>query len=129
MVEYGTQNETSLENRRAAESVKQRVYLAVQDLCVGEGDVRKRLISAIGTLTPLNTEEFPESLQNDFEWVMKESLKHASDIREYRSDLECTMKTIRNSTGKKIAERILKIYSDIQDIRGFPLLGSRKSSE
>ena len=125
MTQFGTRNDTSSEDLMAAESVKQRVFLAVQELCIGEGDVRARLIVAIGTLMPLNSFEFPKSLNRDFEWIMEQSTKYKSDLPEYQSDLETTMKKIRNSTGKKIAERIFKIYSEIQSIRGFPLLGKK----
>ena len=128
-MKYGTRADSSIEDRSAAESVRERVFLAVQDLCVGRGDVRSRLIPAINTLFPLNPHEFPKTLQNDFEWVMSESTKYKSDIPMYRSDLEVTMRRIKNSTGEKIAQRIFDIYKTIQDIRGFPLLGNRKPSE
>ncbi|KAA8679853.1 hypothetical protein [Vibrio gigantis] len=126
---YGTRADSSIEDRIAAESVRERVFLAVQELCVGRGDVRSRLIPAINTLLPLSASEFPEVLQSDFEWVMSESMKYKSDIPMHRSDLEATMKRIYNSTGEKIAQRIFDMYKAIQDIRGFPLLGNRKPSE
>jgi hypothetical protein len=129
MTDYGTRNEATIDDRNAAESVKQRVFLAVQELCVGKGDVRSRLVVAIGTLSALNSNDFPKALRKDFEWVIKESTKHQSDNPEHKSDLEFTMKKIYNSTGKKIAEKIFKMHSDIQNIRGFPLLGGRKPSE
>ena len=126
---YGTRAHSTIDDRAAAESVKERVFLAVQDLCVGSGDVRSRLISAISTLWPLSSSEFPKVLQSDFEWIMSESTKYKSDSPMQRNDLEATMKKINNSTGVKIAQRIFDIYKTIQDIRGFPLLGSRKRSE
>jgi hypothetical protein len=129
MTDYGTRNEATIDDRDAAESVKQRVFLAVQELCIGRGDVRSRLIVAIKILSALNSNDFPKALIKDFEWVIKESTKHQSDNHEYKSNLEFTMGKIYNSTGTKIAEKIFKIYSDIQNIRGFPLLGGRKSSE
>ncbi|WP_019274792.1 hypothetical protein [Vibrio coralliilyticus] len=128
-MEYGTRSESSIEDRIAAESVKQRVFLAVQELCVGRGDVRARLIPAIETLAPLNAAEFPLALQKSFTWVMNESSKFKSDIPHHRSDLETTMKRIHNSTGEKIAQKIFDIYKGLQDIRGFPLLGNRKPTE
>ncbi|MFU2508253.1 hypothetical protein [Pseudoalteromonas sp. ASV78] len=129
MTDYGTRNESTVDDRDAAESVKQRVFLAVQELCIGKGDVRSRLIVAIDTLSALNSNDFPKALVKDFEWVIKESKKYESDNPGHKSDLEFTMGKIYNSTGKKIAEKIFKMYSDIQNIRGFPLLGGRKSSE
>lgn len=128
-MKYGTRAESSVEDRKAAESVKQRVFLSVHELCIGRGDVRSRLIPAIETLSPLSESEFPVNLQKDFAWIMKESTKFQSDIREHRSDLEVTMRRIQNSTGEKIAQRIFDMYRELQDIRGFPLLGNRKPTE
>lgn len=129
MRDFGTRKGASFEDRAAAESVVERVYLAVQQLCIGRGDVRKRLEIAVMTLLPLQIRNFPSSLQKDFDWVMRESTKHKSQHPQFRGDLEATMMRIRNSTGQKIAQRIFNIYSAIQDIRGFPLLESRGVDE
>ena len=129
MVEYGTRADETIETRMAAESVKERVYLSVKELCIGREDVRSRLQISVNILMALNADEFPEELREDFIWVIEQSTKCKSDTPEYRSDLETTMRKIKNSTGKKIAERVFKMYSRIQEIRGFPLLGGRKSSE
>ena len=129
MTQYGTRSDATFEDCQAAESVKERVFLAVQELCVGEGDVRARLVISINILIALSPSEFPEALREDFELVMQQSTKYESDIPEHKSNLEVTMKRIRNSTGKKIAEKIFKIYSEIQSIRGFPLLGNRRPAK
>lgn len=111
------------ETRQAAESVIERVYLAVEHLCIGQGDVRKRLRTAVINLLPLQKEDFPHELREDFNWVISQSTKYPSDDRKLRGDLEFTMRTIKNSSGQKIAKRILHIYARLQDIRGFPLRG------
>lgn len=129
MIQYGTRSDATVEDRVAAESVKERVFLAVQELCVEEGDVRARLVVSINILMALSPNEFPEALRKDFELVIQQSTKYESDTPKHRTNLEVTMSRIRNSTGKKIAKKIFKIYSDIQNIRGFPLLGSRKPTE
>lgn len=129
MRDFGTREGASFEDRAAAESVVERVYLAVQQLCTARGDVRKRLEIAVMTLLPLQVRNFPSSLQKDFEWVIRESTKYESSCPQFRGDLEATMMRIRNSTGQKIAQRIFNIYSSIQDIRGFPLLESRGVDE
>jgi len=129
VIEYGTRADETIETRIAVESVKERVYSAVKELCIGGSDVRGRLIISVNILMALSPEEFPEDIKDDFNWVIQQSTKFKSDFPEYKSDLEMTMKRIRNSTGEKIAEKIFKIYSKIQSIRGFPLLGSRKPSE
>lgn len=125
MDNYGTRATTDLTTRSKAESVVERVYLSVEHLCTAQGDVRKRLVGAIMTLLPLQTREFPEELQADFDWVINQSTKYKSKIPQYEGHIEATMKRIKNSTGEKIAKKIFSIYSRIQDIRGFPLLEYR----
>jgi hypothetical protein len=129
MNSYGSRKQESIETRSLAESVIERVYLAVEQLCVGQGDVRKRLITAVMTLLPLQEEEFPEELRSDFRWVISQSTRYKSEYPQYRGDLEATMSRIRNSTGEKIAKRIFTIYSRLQDIRGFPLLEYRNPND
>lgn len=123
MDELGTKKEANIEIRQAAESVIERVYLAVEHLCIGQGDVRKRLQIAVATLLPLQEEEFPSELREDFNWVISQSTKYPSEDPKFRGNLEETMLRIKNSSGQKIAERIFHIYSNLQEIRGFPLRG------
>lgn len=87
MNNYGSRNQESIETRNAAESVIQRVYLAVQQLCIGQGDVRKRLITAIMTLNFLQENEFPEGLRSNFRWVISQATKYKSEYPQFRSDL------------------------------------------
>lgn len=47
MQDFGTRRSASIEERASAESVIERVYLAVQQLCTKAGDVRKRLQIAV----------------------------------------------------------------------------------
>ena len=122
---FGTRDTESIETRSAAESVIERVYLAVQQLCVGSGDVRSRLQTAVITLLPLQSREFPSELQQEFNSIIADATKYKSEMPEFRGDLEATMRRIRNSTGQKIAERIFGLYAWLQEIRGFPLLGFR----
>ncbi|MEQ6328805.1 hypothetical protein VLF92_10800 [Pseudomonas chengduensis] len=129
MQDFGTRQYASREERASAESVIERVYLAVQQLCTETGDVRKRLQIAVMTLLPLQSRNFPAALREDFDWVIRESTKHKSPYPQFRGDLEATMMRIRNSTGQKIAQKIFDIYSSLQDIRGFPLLEYRGPDE
>lgn len=129
MDDFGTRKHASLKDKLAAESVVERVYLAVEQLCIGQEDVRKRLNAAVLTLLPLQVSEFPEGVQEDFDWVIRESTKYKSKYPQFQGNLETTMMSIRNSTGQKIARRIFHIYSSIQDIRGFPLLEHRGHDE
>lgn len=129
MVNFGTRKLATQKDRNAAESVVERVYIAVEQLCTGQGDVRKRLRNAIMILLPLQGSDFPACIQKDFEWVIRESTKYKSEYPQCRDDLEVSMMRIRNSTGEKIARKIFNMYSAIQDIRGFPLLEYRANDE
>ena len=127
MSSYGTRSQISPTDVGHAESVVERVFLAVEHLCTAPGDVRTRLHGAVMTLRPLQVREFPEHLQGDFKWILSQSTKYKSEW-SHEEDLKATMRRIRNSTGEKIAKRIFELYSEIQDIRGFPLLGQRRTS-
>jgi hypothetical protein len=104
----------------AADSVWERMYLAVQTLCVGRGDVRARLVDAGMQLTPLMTSEFPEELQSDFDWVMHQLTQHPAR-HQHEGTIEASMARIKRKTGVKIAERILRMFWRIQELRGFPV--------
>ncbi len=106
----------------SAESVVERLYLAVRHLCVAEGDVRARLVISVETLCALRVDEFPERLRADFSWVMAQSTKYPAAPGSRHGTIATTMRRIRNTTGRQIAQRIFAIYSEIQEIRGFPLL-------
>jgi hypothetical protein len=129
MDDYGTRAASDLTTRSQAESVVERVYLAVKHLCTARGDVRQRLVGAVSTLLPLQACDFPAHLQEDFDWIVQQSTKYQSQIPKYQGNLDATMKRIRNSTGEKIAERIFNLYADVQAIRGFPLLDWRNPKD
>ena len=78
---------------------------------------------------PLGVNEFPQHLQADYLWVMKELTKYPSEHPNIYGPVEATMRRIKNSTGKKIAARIFAMYAEIQNIRGFPLLDYRHPSD
>ncbi len=99
MDDYGTRENADLATRNKAESVVERVYLSVKHLCTGKGDVRNRLVGAVTSLLLLQTHEFPEDLQSDFEWVIEKSTKYESEYQKYQGNIEATMKRIKNSTG------------------------------
>ena len=59
MEDFGTRSQESIEVRQAAEGVIERVYIAIEQLCTGRGDVRKRLQTAVMTLFPLRVSMKP----------------------------------------------------------------------
>ena len=121
MSSYDTRSQRSPTDVGKAESVVERVFQAVEHLCTAPGDVRTRLDGAVMTLLPLQVREFPEHLQGDFKWILSQSTKYRSEW-PHEGDLKATMRRIKNSTGEKIAKRIFRVYSEIQNIRGCPLL-------
>lgn len=125
MKNFGTRADESIETRVAAESVIERVYLAVEQLCTGRDDVRGRLRIAVTILLPLRDQDFPRELQDDFNWVIASATKYKSEYPQSCGDLESTVRRIRRSTGQRIAQRIFQIYRRLQDVRGFPLADSR----
>ncbi len=128
---FGTRNTSDLTTRSSAESVVERVYLAVKILCTGGGDARSRVRTAMNCLVFLSESQFPTQLQADFKWIVSQATKFSPDSPNYRQEgrIDATMRRIKNSTAKQIAERIFKLYSDVQDIRGFPLLEYRNAGE
>ena len=107
-------------SRGAANSVWGRMYLAVEALCIGQGDVRARLVDAGMLLCPLRTSEFPEELQSDFDWVMHQLTRYPAR-HQHEGTIAGTMARIKRKTGVKIAERILRMFWKIQELRGFPV--------
>ncbi|MEI6559567.1 MAG: hypothetical protein WCO00_14285 [Rhodospirillaceae bacterium] len=101
-------------------------------LIIGEGDVRERLLLAFKGNSFISEHDLPAHLQDDWRWVISQMTRfeitdtYDCDIR--RGSYELTMNRIRNSTGRKIAERILKIaismncFSDI----GFDVIDLQK---
>ena len=100
-----------------AHGVVERVYHAVHVLCIGTGDVRQRLVGAGMHLLFLRNEDFPESLRNDFISIKKDMTKYPAVLR-MEGTLHATMRRIKRRTGQRIAEKIWKLYEDIQELRG-----------
>jgi hypothetical protein len=62
-------------DRNAAGSVIERLYLSVETLCTGPGNVRSRLEDAIRNhLDALQWQDF--SSQADFKWIMGQATKY-----------------------------------------------------
>lgn len=98
---------------------RQKLRETIYSLATGSGDIRKRLTQAYnGFLLRLENKDFPLELQSDWEWIQKELKKFGPIIREdgsvFRGAVENTCAKIKNSTGVKIAERMLKIYLSLE---------------
>ena len=90
---------------------------ALRSLAVGPGDVRQRLHSAYLNFHPVRKKHLPEQLQNDYQWILNQLTRFGPvvgrDGKVLCSAIEETLNHIRNSTGSKIAERILHIYHEL----------------
>lgn len=90
---------------------------ALHSLATGPDDVRQRLRSAYWHFRPAGKKHLPEQLQNDYEWVLNQLTRFGPvvgrDGKVLRSAVDETLNRIRNTTGSKIAERILHIYHQL----------------
>lgn len=96
---------------------REKLMVAEHKLAVGEGDVRERLRSAFKVLNTLQDDELPLGMRADWSWVMKQLVRFGPKIGRdgtiYKTAVDHTMSRIRNSTGKKIAERIYKLNREM----------------
>jgi len=90
---------------------------AVRSLAIGPGDVRQRLRAAYWHFHPVREEHLPEHLHQDYQWVLHQLTRFGPAIgrdgKALRGSIEETLSRIRNSSGSKIAERILHIYHQL----------------
>jgi hypothetical protein len=86
-------------------------------LAVQEGDVRDRLRSAYNHLRVLREDELPEEIRDEWKQILHELTRKDAWIHEsghvIKSSLDQTLDSIRNKTGRKIAERIYIIAIDL----------------
>ena len=96
-----------------AQYADQLLSQTVVTLATAPGDVRSRLWQAYSTFHPLTPEHFPEHLRKDFEWVMNQLTKRQPYInyegRVQEGSVEVSLKHMRNSTGTKIAEKLVQL--------------------
>ena len=90
---------------------------ALHSLATGPGDVRHRLDSAYRHFRSVEKKHLPEKLQKDHQWILFQLTRFGPSFDRYgkvvRGPVEETLNRIRNSTGTKIAERILDIYHQL----------------
>ena len=90
---------------------------ALCSLATGPSDVRARLRSAYRHFHPVRKKHLPEHLQKDYKWVLDQLTRFGPAIgrdgKVIRGSVEETLRRIHNSTGVKIAERVLYIYHEL----------------
>lgn len=86
-------------------------------LATGERDVRQRLRGAFTVLNRLRAEDLPPELRDEWRAVLNEMTRlgpeRGPDGMVWKSSIDHTMSRIRNSTGRKIAERIYRLRSKL----------------
>lgn len=87
----------------------------IRELAVGEDDVRWRLRDAYLVLHTIQPTRFPTPLQPHFRWVL-ESLTAKEERMPGEGRLMATLRTMRKSTGGKIARRILEIADALDEL-------------
>jgi hypothetical protein len=90
---------------------------ALHCLATGPDDVRQRLRSAYSCFRPVKKAHLPEHLQDDYQWILDQLTRFEAvydrEGKVVRGSVDETLNRIRNSTGTKIAERILDIYHQL----------------
>lgn len=91
----------------------EKLNQAVRLLAIGEGDVRSRLNEAYLVFHPVQERDFPDHLKKDWMWIC-EQLTRFEPPYEGRGRVEYTLSKIQNRTGRKIAERIVTLYHELE---------------
>jgi hypothetical protein len=96
---------------------QEKLYVAMRSLATGHGDVRARLVEAFISFHTLKEEDFPLKYREDWKWIKTQLTKHGPIYdykgRVYKGSVENTMSKIKNSTGRKIATKIVDIGYDL----------------
>ena len=87
---------------------------AVYQLATGAGDVRSRLYSILDKIIILPEYSLPTDLKDELLWIKNKLTE--KDKTQYGNDRGRTIRRMKNSTGSKIAERIVDLQSRICDL-------------
>ena len=101
------------------EYVIEKLTDAMDALTTGRGDVRSRLKNAFILMHTLRESDFPDNLREDWIWIHNEITKRGPLLGPndeiWLGSVENTMRSIRNKTGQRIAQRISKLYWEISN--------------
>ena len=91
---------------------------AEYQLAVGEGDVRQRLRRAYTILRRLQADELSAESREEWRAILSEMTRlgpeRLRDGTVLNTAIDDTMSRIRNTTGRKIAERIYRLYAEFK---------------
>jgi hypothetical protein len=100
-----------------ANYVLEKLRIAMEELATGPGDVRQRLHDAYMGFHPIKEDDCPEHLRADWRWVLAQ-LPRFGPIPDHEGKVRVgsvanTMQRIHNSTGVKIATKIVHLYHEL----------------
>jgi hypothetical protein len=79
-----------------------------------QGDARARIIGCHLCFHTLREEDFPEDLRADWRWIINTIAKAepmvGADGQVLRGRVEMTMRSCKNVTAARVAERLWKLY-------------------
>lgn len=93
----------------------EKFSMAVYRLAIGPGDVRSRLREAFDEFHPVQSSLLPEDIKKEYDWIFEQLTKRERRF-ERDSRLDATLYRMWNSTGVKIAERIVKLKRSIDEL-------------
>ena len=92
---------------------KEKLCVVMHELAAGKEDVRSRLLNAFMIFHTLKVDDFPLEFREEWKWIEGQLTKYGPlcdcNGKEILGSAENTMRRIRNSTGKRIAEKIFNI--------------------
>ena len=99
--------------------VIEKLTNAMDVLAMGRGDVRSRLRDAYLCMHTLKETDFPNDLKKDWTWIIEKLTQRGPlvgpDDKIILGSVGNTMRSIRNKTGQKIAQRISNLYWEISN--------------
>lgn len=96
-----------------------RFLEAIEHLATGPDDVKRRLYDAYFSLLPVQEDDLPPEVHEDFRWVIAQ-LEKQDPVRNHKGEVisgsvNQSLFRMRRATGVKIAERLLHIHRVLED--------------
>nr|WP_075519058.1 hypothetical protein [Moritella viscosa]SHO17747.1 Putative uncharacterized protein [Moritella viscosa] len=97
---------------------KNRIQDAIDELCVGTGDVRSRLLEVNDLTSSLLPIHFPEELLEKWNNIQKKLSKYGPRLnfegKPVEGAITHTLSRIKNKTGSEIANDLLALNKEFQ---------------
>jgi hypothetical protein len=97
--------------------LKEKLFIAIERLALGEKDIRSRIASAYYAMATLDDEDIPPEFVKDwnifvYEISKKEELR-ALDGVLVKNRVDETTRAMKNKTARKLAEIIYRMYEKL----------------